>query len=130
MPQPQGNGGLMTNIVVHAVIGADGKVHDAAIENSDRADLNDEALKIARDIGFPLMIKAAFGGGGRGMRVVNKAADLARLLDEARAEAGSAFGNPAVFLEKYIPRAKHIEVQVLGDQHRREHVAADSAAIG
>ena len=77
----------------------------------------EEALKIARDIGFPLIIKAAFGGGGRGMRVVNKAADLARLLDEAQAEAGRAFGNPAVFLEKYIPRAKHIEVQVLGDQH-------------
>jgi pyruvate carboxylase len=55
--------------------------------------------------------------GGRGMRVVQKAADLAHLLDEAQAEAGRAFGNPAVFLEKYIPRAKHIEVQILGDQH-------------
>ncbi len=80
---------------------------------SDRA----EALKIAKSIGFPLIIKAAFGGGGRGMRVVHKAADLADLLDEAQAEAGRAFGNPAVFLEKYIPRAKHIEVQVLGDKH-------------
>jgi pyruvate carboxylase len=81
--------------------------------------LNDreEAMKVARDIGFPLMIKAAFGGGGRGMRVVNKATDLGRLLDEAQSEAGRAFGNPAVFLEKYIRRAKHIEVQVLGDQH-------------
>ena len=79
----------------------------------DRAD----ALKVAREIGFPLIIKAAFGGGGRGMRVVGKPADLADLLDEARAEAGRAFGNPAVFLEKYIPRAKHIEVQILGDQH-------------
>lgn len=77
----------------------------------------EKALKIAREIGFPLMIKAAFGGGGRGMRVVPKAADLARLLDEAQTEADRAFGNPAVFLEKYIPRAKHIEVQVLGDQH-------------
>ncbi len=76
-----------------------------------------EALKIAKEIGFPLIIKAAFGGGGRGMRVVTKAADLADLLDEARAEAGRAFGNPAVFLEKYIPRAKHIEVQILGDKH-------------
>ena len=77
----------------------------------------DEALKIAKTIGFPLIIKAAFGGGGRGMRVVHKPADLAPLLDEAQAEAGRAFGNPAVFLEKYIPRAKHIEVQVLGDKH-------------
>ncbi len=80
---------------------------------TDRA----EALKIANSIGFPLIIKAAFGGGGRGMRVVEKAADLAHLLDEAQDEAGNAFGNPAVFLEKYIPRAKHIEVQILGDNH-------------
>jgi pyruvate carboxylase len=76
-----------------------------------------EAMKIAREIGFPLIIKAAFGGGGRGMRVVHKAADLAALLDEAQGEAGRAFGNPAVFLEKYIARAKHIEVQILGDQY-------------
>ncbi len=77
----------------------------------------DLALKAAKHIGFPLIIKAAFGGGGRGMRVVHKAADLAHLLDEAQGEAGRAFGNPAVFLEKYIPRAKHIEVQILGDKH-------------
>ncbi len=79
----------------------------------DRSD----ALKIAKEIGFPLIIKAAFGGGGRGMRVVRQASDLVSLLDEARNEAGLAFGNPAVFLEKYIPRAKHIEVQILGDRH-------------
>jgi pyruvate carboxylase len=77
----------------------------------------EEAIKTAKSIGFPLIIKAAFGGGGRGMRVVHKPADLGNLLDEAQAEAGRAFGNPAVFLEKYIPRAKHIEVQILGDQH-------------
>ena len=76
-----------------------------------------EALRIAKKIGFPLIIKAAFGGGGRGMRVVRKENELAPLLDEARNEAGRAFGNPAVFLEKYIPRAKHIEVQILGDSH-------------
>ena len=76
-----------------------------------------EALKVAKEIGFPLIIKAAFGGGGRGMRVVTKASDLAALLDEAQGEAGRAFGNPAVFLERYIPRAKHIEVQMLGDKH-------------
>ncbi len=77
----------------------------------------DKALKIAQQIGFPLIIKAASGGGGRGMRVVTKASDLSNLLDEAQNEAGRAFGNPAVFLEKYIPRAKHIEVQILGDRH-------------
>ena len=76
-----------------------------------------EALKAAKEIGFPLIIKAAFGGGGRGMRVVTKPGDLADLLDEAQGEAGRAFGNPAVFLERYIPRAKHIEVQILGDKH-------------
>ena len=75
------------------------------------------ALKAAKSIGFPLIIKAAFGGGGRGMRVVKKESELSQLLDEAQGEAGRAFGNPAVFLEKYIPRAKHIEVQILGDQH-------------
>ncbi|MDP6904390.1 MAG: pyruvate carboxylase, partial [Verrucomicrobiota bacterium] len=76
-----------------------------------------KAVKVAKEIGFPLIIKAAFGGGGRGMRVVKKAKDLERLLDEARGEADRAFGNPAVFLEKYVPRAKHIEVQIMGDQH-------------
>src|SRR5580658_8005963 len=76
-----------------------------------------EALKIAPSIGFPLIIKAAFGGGGRGMRVAYRSSDLAHLLEEAQGEADRSFGNPAVFLEKYIPRAKHIEVQILGDQH-------------
>jgi len=76
-----------------------------------------EAMKVAKEIGFPLIIKAAFGGGGRGMRVVHKAVDLESLLDEAQGEAGRAFGNSAVFLEKYIGRAKHIEVQMLGDKH-------------
>ena len=80
----------------------------------------DEALKSAKQIGFPLIIKAAFGGGGRGMRVVHKASELADLLDEAQAEAERAFGNSAVFVEKYVPQAKHLEVQVLGDQ--RGHV--------
>lgn len=80
---------------------------------SDRA----EALRIAREIGFPLIIKAAFGGGGRGMRVVQKESELDGLLDQAQAEAENAFGNPAVFLERFVGRAKHIEVQILGDRH-------------
>jgi pyruvate carboxylase len=85
--------------------------------NEEAISDRDEAMKAAKAIGFPLIIKAAFGGGGRGMRVVQKASDLSSLLDEAQSEAGRAFGNPAVFLEKYIPHAKHIEVQILGDQH-------------
>ena len=75
------------------------------------------AIAAAREIGFPLIIKAAFGGGGRGMRVVLQEADLRARLDEAQAEAATAFGNPAVFLERYLPRAKHLEVQILGDRH-------------
>ena len=77
----------------------------------------DEALEVARGIGFPLIIKAAFGGGGRGMRVVNNEKDLPGLLDEARTEAKNAFGNDSLFLERFIQQAKHIEIQIIGDQH-------------
>ena len=76
-----------------------------------------EAIKAAKKIGFPLIIKAAFGGGGRGMRVVREEKDLDALLDEAQTEALRAFGNGAVFLEKFVGRAKHIEVQILADKH-------------
>ncbi|HXI40558.1 MAG TPA: pyruvate carboxylase, partial [Bryobacteraceae bacterium] len=75
------------------------------------------ARKMAGDIGFPLIVKAAFGGGGRGMRVVEKAGDFAARLEDARGEARAAFGNDAVFLERYIRRARHVEVQILGDRH-------------
>ena len=76
-----------------------------------------EALRIARGIGFPLIIKASFGGGGRGMRVVKNEGELSGKLEEAQREAGAAFGRPEVFLERYIGRAKHIEVQIMGDKH-------------
>ena len=71
----------------------------------------------AQEIGFPIIIKASFGGGGRGMRVVRSADELPGKLEEAQREAGAAFGKTDVFLERYIPRAKHIEVQILGDAH-------------
>jgi pyruvate carboxylase len=77
----------------------------------------DAALDLAGQIGFPLIIKAAHGGGGRGMRVVRDAETLPKLLDEASTEARNAFGNGAVFLERFIEHAKHIEVQILGDHH-------------
>src|SRR5204863_3583568 len=94
------------------------KINVPVLPGNEQAISNrDEAWKVAREIGFPLIIKAAFGGGGRGMRVVHKAADMDRLLDEAQAEADRSFGNAAVFLERYIRHAKHIEVQVIGDQH-------------
>ncbi len=75
------------------------------------------AMVIAREIGFPLIIKAAFGGGGRGMRVVREEKDLEAMLDEAQSEAKRSFGNGAVFLEKFVNRAKHIEVQIIADKH-------------
>ena len=71
---------------------------------------------IAAQIGFPLIVKAAFGGGGRGMRVVGSAADFTSRLREASQEAAAAFGNNAVFLERYIRRAKHVEIQIIGDR--------------
>jgi len=76
---------------------------------------DDEALKIANDIGFPVLVKASAGGGGRGMKVAHSAGDLSNALATARAEAGSAFGDDAVYLEKYLQKPRHIEVQVFGD---------------
>ncbi|MGH9676985.1 MAG: biotin carboxylase N-terminal domain-containing protein, partial [Candidatus Acidiferrum sp.] len=76
-----------------------------------------EARKLAADIGYPVMVKAAMGGGGRGMRVVRDATELESRLEEAQGEAKSAFGDASVFLEKYLPRARHVEVQILGDSH-------------
>jgi pyruvate carboxylase len=75
------------------------------------------AHKAAAEIGFPVMVKAAMGGGGRGMRVVHNAGELDRMLEEAQGEARSAFGDGAVFLEKYLARARHLEVQILADEH-------------
>ncbi len=76
-----------------------------------------DVKKAAKEIGYPVIIKASFGGGGRGMRVAQNADELAGKLEEAQREAGAAFGRPEVFVEKYIRRAKHIEVQILGDTH-------------
>jgi len=75
------------------------------------------AKKAAKSIGFPLIAKASFGGGGRGMRIIRSAGELEARLEEASREAAGAFGDGAVFLEKYIERARHIEVQILADQH-------------
>ncbi|MCI1692566.1 pyruvate carboxylase [Aneurinibacillus aneurinilyticus] len=77
----------------------------------------EEALRFVKENGYPIIIKAASGGGGRGMRIVRKQSELQDALDRARSEAKSAFGNAAVYLEKYLENPKHIEVQVLADQH-------------
>jgi acetyl-CoA carboxylase, biotin carboxylase subunit len=74
-----------------------------------------EALRLARDIGFPVIVKAAAGGGGRGMKVIRTEADLAAAVALAGAEAKAAFGDDTLYLEKYLERPRHIEIQVLGD---------------
>ena len=74
-----------------------------------------EAMKIAEKIGFPVLVKAAAGGGGRGMKVARTAADLSDALATARAEAKAAFGDDAVYLEKFLEKPRHIEIQILGD---------------
>ena len=71
----------------------------------------------ADDVGYPLLVKAAAGGGGKGMRIVESADDLTESLAAAQREAKSAFGDDRVFLERYVPRARHIEIQILGDEH-------------
>ncbi len=77
----------------------------------------DEARTVAAEIGYPVLLKAAAGGGGKGMRIVEKEADLASALEMASREATSAFGDGRVFVEKYILQPRHVEIQVLGDQH-------------
>jgi acetyl-CoA carboxylase biotin carboxylase subunit len=92
---------------VPCVPGSDGPLPDDA----------DEVRRIARSIGYPVIIKAAAGGGGRGMRVVNTEAHLNNALQLTRQEAGSAFGDDTVYLEKFLENPRHIEVQVIADQH-------------
>ncbi len=74
-----------------------------------------EAIKVANSLGYPVLIKAAAGGGGRGMKVVHNIGDLTQALSTARGEAKAAFGDDAVYIEKYLERPRHIEIQVLGD---------------
>lgn len=76
----------------------------------------EEALKVAGEIGYPVIIKASAGGGGRGMRIAQSSADLVKSLRTARAEAEAAFGNSAVYVEKYVEEPRHIEFQILADQ--------------
>ena len=97
---------FMRDMDVPVLPGSDGVVHSPA-----------EALEVAGEIGYPVILKASAGGGGRGMRVVNQASDLAALYAQAQQEAAAAFGAPDVYLEKYIQAPRHIEFQVLADEH-------------
>jgi acetyl-CoA carboxylase, biotin carboxylase subunit len=80
-------------------------------------DSEKEAQAIAREIGYPVMIKATAGGGGRGMRLVHEESEFLKLFQAAQGEAEAAFGNPGVYLEKFIDRPRHIEFQILADSH-------------
>ena len=85
---------------------------DGPLDDDER-----RSLRIAAEIGYPVLIKAAGGGGGRGMRVVHQERDLIRSIQTTRNEAGAAFGNSQVYMEKYLTNPRHIEIQVLADNH-------------
>jgi acetyl-CoA carboxylase biotin carboxylase subunit len=89
----------------------------------------DSAGAAAADIGFPVMVKAAAGGGGKGMRVVTRAEELASALQAARSEAGKAFGDSSVYLEKFVERPRHIEIQILSDLSRTIHLGERECSI-
>jgi len=89
---------------IPVVPGSDGEVRE-----------NDEAMRVASEIGYPVIIKAAAGGGGRGMRVVNSEKEMKQALQMTRSEAGAAFGDDAVYIEKFLGKPRHIEIQVMGD---------------
>jgi len=86
---------------------------------------SEEALELAEKIGYPVMLKASAGGGGRGMRIVRNAADLPNLLAQAEAEASAAFSNGAMYMEKLLENPRHIEFQVLADQHGNVEVLGE-----
>lgn len=92
------------------------------VPGTDELESLEDAKRAAREIGYPVILKASAGGGGRGMRVVHTEEELERAVQQAQEEARAAFGNPAVYLEKYIEEPKHIEIQVLGDGERVVHL--------
>ena len=87
------------------------------------------AAELAGQIGFPVLVKAAGGGGGRGLRVVRDPADLAQAVAVASAEAAAAFGDPRVYLERYVTRGRHVEVQILGDGDRVIHLGDRDCSV-
>ncbi len=104
---------------VPVVPGSDGPVHDVK-----------EALKIAYEIGFPVLIKASAGGGGKGMRIVNDPKEFERAWNMAKMEAQNAFGNDEVYIEKYIENPRHVEIQIMADQYNNvSHLSERDCSI-
>ena len=87
------------------------------------------AQALAKELGYPVLVKAAAGGGGKGMRVVRSAAELAPALEAAASEARKAFGDPSVYLEKLIRQPRHVEIQVLADRERTVHLGERECSI-
>src|SRR5699024_2850460 len=85
--------------------------------NTKKLDSLETALSEAEVIGYPLMLKAAHGGGGRGMRIIKNKEDLKNYFESARSESLNAFGDDSMFLEKYVVEPKHLEVQIVADNH-------------
>ncbi|WP_287372925.1 acetyl-CoA carboxylase biotin carboxylase subunit [Oceanithermus sp.] len=92
------------------------------VPGTDALENVEQALAAAAEIGYPIILKASAGGGGRGMRVVHNPEDLENAVLQAQEEARAAFGNPEIYLEKYVEEPKHVEVQVLGDGERVVHL--------
>jgi len=94
----------MKKVGVPVVPGSDGEINDI-----------EEAKRIAAEVGYPVMFKASAGGGGKGMRIVESEADVEMAFQMASTEAGASFGNPALYLEKFIENPRHVEIQIMGD---------------
>jgi len=109
----------MDEVGVPTVPGSDGELEDP-----------DDAMAAAREIGFPIMIKATAGGGGKGMRIAESAETFQKLLTQAQNEADAAFGHPGVYLERCVVRPRHVEFQIFGDEHgRMVHLAERDCSI-
>lgn len=109
---------IMKDAGVPLVPGSDGEVKSA-----------DDALEVARQVGYPVLIKASAGGGGIGMKVANDEDELISFYASSRSIAESAFGNPAILIEKYLEKPRHIEVQILGDGERLIHAYERECSI-
>ncbi|WP_410624485.1 biotin carboxylase N-terminal domain-containing protein [Amycolatopsis sp. cmx-8-4] len=112
-PSPEAIASMGSKIEAKALMDAAGVPVLPGATVTDETDL----AAVAASIGFPVLVKAAFGGGGRGMRVVHDAAGLSEAVEGARREAASAFGDGSVFLERFVVDPRHVEVQILGDTH-------------